>query len=72
MYMMPLSINYMINGGSLIVTAAFSVIFLKKILYRHNYLGLFMNILGLIIIGVSALMNTTDEDNSSLLLGIIL
>ncbi|KAL4470183.1 hypothetical protein ABPG74_011794 [Tetrahymena malaccensis] len=72
MYMMPLSINYMINGGNLIVISVFSVIFLKKVLYRHHYMGLFFNILGLIVIGVSALQNASDGDNSSLLLGIIL
>lgn len=72
MYMMPLSISFMIDGGNLLVTAFFSVIFLKRVLYRHNYLGLFFNILGLIIIGISALVNSSYEDNSNLLLGIIL
>lgn len=56
----------MFNGGEVLMTAAFSVIFLKRKLYKHHYLGMFLNILGLSLMGVLTLMsNKVNEGNHS-------
>lgn len=64
MNMMPLSMQYMFNGGNIIMTAIFSIVFLKRKLHRQNYLGMFLNILGLCFMGVMALVvDNTEDDN---------
>ncbi|KAL4454330.1 hypothetical protein ABPG74_012287 [Tetrahymena malaccensis] len=72
--MMPLSINLMIKGGNIIVTAIFSIIFLKKILYNHHYLGLGLAIAGSVFMGVMSMLNTnnSDDDQTQMLIGILL
>lgn len=61
--MMPLSVNLMIRGGNIIVTAVFSIIFLKKKLFVHHYLALSTAIIGLVFMGVmNMLYNTNTED----------
>ncbi|EAR88554.2 nucleotide-sugar transporter (macronuclear) [Tetrahymena thermophila SB210] len=74
MSMMPLSIYYMIRGGNIVITAVFSVIFLKRKLFRQHVLGLFLAVCGFATIGItSILLNKSDDiDPSKLLLGIIL
>lgn len=71
--LMPLSIFFMIRGSSIIFASVFSVIFLKRKLYRHHILGLIITILGTIMLGLFAILNSdnnTESDN--LLVGIIL
>ena len=40
-------------GGVIVVTATFSVIFLKKKLERHHYLGCSLAISGIVLVGLS-------------------
>ena len=65
--MTPASIYQMMRGFVTVVTAFFSVVFLKQKLYRHNYLGLFLIVAALGSIGVVAM--TSDADDNSDLTG---
>lgn len=54
--MMAGSVYQMFRGSLIFFTAAFSVIFLKNKLYRHNYLALCIVIIGLTLVGLSSLL----------------
>ena len=51
--MMAGSVYQMFRGSLIFFTAAFSVIFLKSKLYRHNYLALLIIISGLVLVGLA-------------------
>lgn len=74
--MMPLSMQYMFNGGNIIMTAIFSIIFLKRRLHRQNYFGITLNVTGLAFMGFMALVvdsgNNGDYETSQITIGIIL
>ncbi|KAL4484973.1 hypothetical protein ABPG74_020150 [Tetrahymena malaccensis] len=74
MNMMPLSMQYMFNGGNIIMTAIFSVVFLKRKLHRQNVFGIFLNVSGLAFMGLMALVVDTDSisNQSQMMIGIIL
>ena len=58
-----------------IITAIFSKVFLKKKLYRFHYLGIFFVVLGITLVGISALEsneNTTGSSNTGLGMTLIL
>ena len=54
----------MLRGGVIFIVALMSVVFLKRKLYKHHILGLFFVVLGISIIGVAAITNTSSEDDS--------
>lgn len=60
----------MIRGGVILVTAAFTVIFLKKRLYIHNYVGCAFVIVGITIVGSAKFIfgksTDTEEVNRKL------
>jgi len=64
MNLMPLSVQYMFNGGNIIMTGIFSVVFLKRKLYRQNFFGMFLNVFGLAFMGFFALVVDPDTDDS--------
>ena len=73
------SIYQMLRGSLILFTAVFSVIFLKNKLYRHNFLGIFFVILGLVIVGIAAFASTTvegckvpDDESNNVLVGFII
>jgi len=68
---MASSIAVMLNGALPIFTAILSVIFLKRKLWEHHYLGLFLLVIGIGTVGFSALMEAKSE-GSNVLLGLIL
>jgi len=41
----------MLRGGVIVITALFSVFFLKKKLKRHHYIGCTMAIIGITVVG---------------------
>ncbi len=51
------SVYQMLRGIKIIFTAAFSIIFLKKKLYRHHWTSICFIFIGLILVGVAVLMN---------------
>ncbi|EAR87419.1 nucleotide-sugar transporter (macronuclear) [Tetrahymena thermophila SB210] len=70
---MPTSLYSMVRGGGLIITTLFSVIFLKRKLYRHHYLGLLTVMIGITTAGVVVTLNSSSGGSQSkIILGIIL
>ena len=63
--MTPASIYQMMRGFVTVVTAFFSVVFLKKKQYRHHFLGLFLIVAALGAVGAVA-MTSDATDNSDL------
>ncbi|KAL4468606.1 hypothetical protein ABPG74_005109 [Tetrahymena malaccensis] len=49
-YMAP-SLYQMLRGGVILVTALFSVVFLKRKIYLHNYIGCGLVIIGITLVG---------------------
>ena len=45
----------MLRGGVIVIVALMSVFFMKRKLYRHHILGLIFVILGISIIGITAI-----------------
>lgn len=43
----------MLRGGVILITALFTVVFLKKPLYKHNYIGCALVIVGISLVGAS-------------------
>ena len=41
----------MLRGGIVVVTCIFSKIFLNRILYKHNFLGVALVVLGIVTVG---------------------
>ncbi|EAS05516.1 nucleotide-sugar transporter (macronuclear) [Tetrahymena thermophila SB210] len=74
MNLMPLSMQYMFNGGNIIMTAIFSVVFLKRKLHRQNIFGIFLNVTGLAFMGLMALVvdSNSIENPTQMMIGIIL
>ena len=51
----------MLRGGVILVTALFTVIFLKKPLFKHNYYGCTLVILGIGLVGASKYIFPSDS-----------
>jgi len=63
----------MLRGGVIVLVALFSVLFLKRTLYSHHYLGMFLVITGVTMVGLSAILDSSNENESgSQILGVIL
>ena len=71
---MPASLYSMVRSGNLVVTTIFSVIFLKRKLYRQHLLGLCTIVTGIVIVGIIVIENSSSsgDDSSKILLGVIL
>jgi hypothetical protein len=54
----------MLRGGVIILVAFMSVKILKRKLFRHHFFGLFLVVLGITIIGVSAITNAPVGDSN--------
>ena len=50
------SIYQMMKGGTIILTAVFSVMFLKRKLRSYHYLGILFTVLGITIVGLSTFL----------------
>ena len=71
--MVAASVYQMLRGIKIIITAAFSIIFLKKRLYRHHWTSICCIFLGLILVGVAVLMATdTGKGIETKPLGVII
>jgi len=71
---MPASLYSMVRSGNLVVTTIFSVIFLKRKLYRQHLLGLCTIVTGIIIVGIIVIQNSSSsgDDSSKIMIGIVL
>jgi len=70
--MMAGSVYQMLRGSVILFTSILSVYFLKRVLYRHNYLGISLIIVGLILVGLGALVEKGGKGAQTDLLGILL
>lgn len=66
------SVYQMFRGSLILFTALFSIIFLGRKLFRHNFLGIGITVSGLIIVGVATLVFNKGDDENNSIAGIIL
>ena len=67
------SVYQMLRGGIVIFTAIFSVIFLKRKLYRHHWIGVGLVMVGLILVSIASLfMANSNAKTKTSVIGIIL
>jgi drug/metabolite transporter (DMT)-like permease len=53
---LPSSIYQMFRGAVIIFTCSSSIIFLKNKYYRHHFFGIFVVVIGLVIVGLNAVL----------------
>lgn len=71
--MVPASVYQMMRGFIVVITALFSIVFLKRRLYRHHLLGVILIVLGVGEVGYVAIAAGGDDDTQgSVGLGILL
>lgn len=58
------SIYQMFRGAIIVFTCSASIIFLKNKYYRHHFLGIFIVVIGLGIIGVNAILNKSSSSEN--------
>lgn len=68
------SVYQMMRGLIVFITALFSIIFLKRVLYRHHYTALGLIVGGIALVGVASIQNSSGEGKGtgSTILGICL
>ena len=60
--LIPASIYQMLRGMIIIVTSAFSIIFLKRKLYRHHWTSVGVIFTGVLLVGVAAVLESKDPN----------
>lgn len=55
----------MLRGMIIIVTSAFSIIFLKKKLYRHHWTSVGVIFVGVMIVGIAAIIKSNKSGGSA-------
>ena len=58
------SVYQMMRGFSVIITALFSVIFLKRKLYAHHLISIFVIVLGVTLVGVFSIIESNKDADS--------
>lgn len=61
----PASVWQMLKGSALLFTGLFSVVALKRKLYVHNYLGLFLCFVGVTVVGLASVLGSSGGGTSS-------
>lgn len=56
----------------IIITAAMSILFLKRILYRHHISSIATIFLGIVLVGLAYLLKDSDDGTKTGILGIVL
>lgn len=62
------SVYSMLRGGVIIITALFSVVFLKRRITMNQTLGIFLSVIGITIVGISALLRNNENLQISVIL----
>jgi drug/metabolite transporter (DMT)-like permease len=57
------SIYQMLKGGTIILTAIFSVLFLKRKLKSYHYIGIILTVMGVTIVGLSSFLISGEDDD---------
>ena len=62
---LPSSLYQMLRGAIIIFTCSGSIIFLKNKYFRHHFLGIFIVVVGLVIVGLNAVLfgNSSGGEN---------
>lgn len=68
----PVSVAQMMQGCIVLVTAIFSIIFLRRMLHRHHWTGLFLVIIGIALVGLAVMLAKKDSDGDNPLVGLLL
>ena len=55
----------MLRGGTIILTAIFSVIFLKRKLKSYHYIGIILTVMGVTIVGFSSFVAEGESDDQA-------
>ena len=55
------SVYQMLRGGVIIITALFSVVFLKRRISLNQTLGIFLAVIGITIVGISAVLRNDEN-----------
>lgn len=71
MNFMSQSVFVMLRGGSPVIIAILTVIFLKRILARSQIFGLSLVVFGVTIVGVNTFITTNSNDSPNLVAGVI-
>ncbi len=66
------SVYQMIRGIKIVITAFFSIVFLKRKLYRHHWTSVAIIFIGLILVGVAVLTGGSSGGIRTEPLGIVL
>ena len=69
---LPSSIYQMFRGAIIIFTCSGSMLFLKSKFYRHHFLGIFIVVIGLCIVGLNAILNGNNATGENPAFGIFL
>jgi drug/metabolite transporter (DMT)-like permease len=70
--MVAASVYQMLRGMKIIITAAMSIIFLRKKLFRHQWSSVGVIFLGLILVGIAVLTNSNGKGIETKPLGVII
>jgi len=57
------SIYQMLKGGTIILTAIFSVLFLKRKLKSYHYIGIILTVMGVTVVGLSSFIVSGEDDD---------
>ncbi|EER15063.1 conserved hypothetical protein [Perkinsus marinus ATCC 50983] len=57
----PVSVYQMLKGSILLFSALFSVLFLGRKMYRHHWVGVFLCLTALVLVGVSSLSSREQQ-----------
>ncbi|CAK75461.1 unnamed protein product (macronuclear) [Paramecium tetraurelia] len=60
--LMPTSVYQMLRGATVVITAIFQVIFLKKVPTKRQILGMSLVVLGNLIVGITIYLKSTQSD----------
>jgi len=61
MLYIPASVWQMLKGGSIIFCAILSITFLKRRMFSFNWIGLFLVVLGITLVGLSSILGSQDQ-----------
>ena len=64
------SIAQMIGSLIVFVTALEAIFFLKKVLFRHNWVGAIMVVIGICLVALSALLSNSHSEKGNALIGV--
>ena len=63
--MVAASVYQMMRGLIVLITAFMSIMFLGRKLYRHHWTGLILIVLGIVLVGLAAVIYDDEEDDST-------